>query len=208
VDTALLAYAGLNRRVAWFDPTRWALVYRAHDARVFVRRAPRFQALIAEREIPATFSFTLAEGTATEPLSEPPPGSPVAPCEWQRRLGELLFDLDGPESPRAAQAFRRALGAPAGCLARTDERDTAAWLGGIDLRDKQPASALPLLDRAIALGDDRAIVFINRALALERLGRRADAAAAWHAIAERKGDDDMIRAARAREKVLGAEPSH
>jgi len=41
VDAALLAYAGLNRRVAWWDPARWALVYRAHDARVFARRLPR-----------------------------------------------------------------------------------------------------------------------------------------------------------------------
>ena len=29
VDSALLAYAGVNRRVAWWDPARWALVFRA-----------------------------------------------------------------------------------------------------------------------------------------------------------------------------------
>src|SRR5262249_29396698 len=30
VDSALVAYAGLNRRAAWWDPETWALVYRAH----------------------------------------------------------------------------------------------------------------------------------------------------------------------------------
>ena len=74
VESALLAYAGLNRRVSWWDPARWALVYRQHDARVFVRRLPKWRALIAAREIPATFSFTVEEGTATLPIDEPPPG--------------------------------------------------------------------------------------------------------------------------------------
>ncbi len=104
VDSALIAYAGLNRRVAWWDPETWALVYRAHDARVFVRRLPRFAPLIAAREIPATFSFTLEAGPATVPLLARPAGSPVVDCEWQRRLGDLLFDLDGAVSPRARDA--------------------------------------------------------------------------------------------------------
>ncbi len=108
VDSALLAYAGLNRRVSWWDPARWALVYRQHDARVFVRRLPRWRAFIAAHEIPATFSFTVEEGTATLPLDEPPPGSPVPAREWQRRLGDLLFELDGGRSPRADAAYRKA----------------------------------------------------------------------------------------------------
>ena len=58
VETALLSYAGVNRRVAWWDPERWALVFREADARVFVRRLPRFAPLIASREIPATFAFS------------------------------------------------------------------------------------------------------------------------------------------------------
>ena len=52
VQTALLAYAGINRRVSWWDPERWALVFREADARVFVRRLPRFAALIAARRDP------------------------------------------------------------------------------------------------------------------------------------------------------------
>ena len=101
VESALLAYAGLNRRVSWWDPARWALVYRQHDARVFVRRLPKWRALIAAREIPATFSFTVEEGTATLPIDEPPPASPVPDCEWQRRLGDLLVDLDDGRRERA-----------------------------------------------------------------------------------------------------------
>jgi hypothetical protein len=129
VESALLAYADLNRRVSWWDPSRWALVYRQHDARVFVRRLPRWRALIAAREIPATFSFTVEEGTATLPLDAPPPGSPVPECEWQRRLGDLLFELDDGKPARAVAAYRRALAAPAGCLAPDDERALRRWLG-------------------------------------------------------------------------------
>ena len=111
-QSALLAYAGLNRRVAWWDPARWALVYRQHDARVFVRRLAEWSALIAAREIPATFAFTVEEGTATLPLDEPPPGSPVPVCEWQRRLGDLLLELDDGRPGRALAAYRRALAGP------------------------------------------------------------------------------------------------
>ncbi|HEY2899004.1 MAG TPA: hypothetical protein VGL59_00400, partial [Polyangia bacterium] len=50
VDSALLAYGGVNRRVAWWDPEIWALVYRQDDARVFVRRLPRWTAFIAAHE--------------------------------------------------------------------------------------------------------------------------------------------------------------
>jgi hypothetical protein len=133
VDSALLAYAGLNRRVSWWDPGRWALVYRQHDARVFVRRLPQWRALIAAREIPATFSFTVEDGTATLPLDAPPPGSPVPACEWQRRVGDLLLDLDDGKPARAVAAYRRALAAPAGCLQPDDDRALRAWLGRLGL---------------------------------------------------------------------------
>jgi hypothetical protein len=128
VDSALLAYAGLNRRVSWWDPARWALVYRQHDARVFVRRLPRWRALIAAHEIPATFTFTVEEGTATVPLDAPPAASPVAACEWQRRLGDLLLELDQGRAARALAAYRRALESPPGCLASADEQALRQWL--------------------------------------------------------------------------------
>jgi hypothetical protein len=127
VDSALLAYAGLNRRVSWWDPARWALVYRQHDARVFVRRLPRWRGFIAAHEIPATFTFTVEEGTATLPLDEPPE-SPVPACEWQRRLGDLFADIDGGDLRRALAAYRRALAAPPGCLGAADEAALRGWL--------------------------------------------------------------------------------
>jgi hypothetical protein len=178
VTSALIADAGINHRVSLWDPARWALVYRAHDARVFLRRLPRWQGFIAAHEIPATFTFTVEEGAATVPLTEPPPGSPVPSCEWQRRLGELLFELRGPAV--ALAPYQRALAVP-GCLAPAEERSAAAWTGAVLLQRGQPADALPLLER----GPDDLATLTNRALALEALGRRGEAAALWAIIAAR-----------------------
>ncbi len=130
VDSALLTYAGINRRVAWWDPAQWALVWRASDARVFVRRLPRFRELIARLEIPATFTFSTEEGAATLPLASRPAASPVADCEWARRLGDLLVGLDGALSDRARAAYARALAAPAGCLSPSDEVAAGRLVGG------------------------------------------------------------------------------
>jgi hypothetical protein len=170
VETALLAYAGINRRVAWWDPARWALVWSGGDARIFVRRSPRFATLVAAREIPATFTFTPEEGTVTVPIEQPPIGSPVARCEWDRRLGDLLVELDGKLSPRARTAYDRALAAPPPCLAPADEAQLAAWLGGVEVQAGRAAQALPLLDRALASGDRTPSTAANRAAALEALG--------------------------------------
>jgi hypothetical protein len=93
VESALLTSAGINHRIGWWDPARWALVYRAHDARLFVRRLPGFRDVIRDFEIPATFTFTVSDGTVTVPLEQPPPGSDVSAAEWQRRLADLRLDL-------------------------------------------------------------------------------------------------------------------
>jgi hypothetical protein len=196
VDSALLADAGLNRRVAWWAPATWALVYRAHDARVFVRRLPRFAALIAAREIPATFSFTLEAGTITLPLEPRPATSPVADCEWRRRLGDLLFELDGEVSARARAAYAYALAAPTGCLATADERLLASWLGAFELGAGRAGTAVALLERALALGDLEITTRINRALALEREARSGAAAAAWDEVAARAADSTLAGKAR------------
>jgi hypothetical protein len=198
VDSALLAYAGINRRVAWWDPGRWALVFRRSDARVFVRRIPRFSSLIAAHEIPATFAFSVEEGAETLPLEQRPAASPVADCEWSRRLGDLLVELDGTLDERARAAYDRALAAPAGCLARADEARLGAWLGAVDLGGGRAASALALLERALAAGNRELSTFADRAAALEALGRRADAAAAWADVAARAGDSPLAIRARAR----------
>jgi hypothetical protein len=197
VDSALLAYAGLNRRVSWWDPETWALVYRAHDARVFVRRLPRFAALITAREIPASFAFTLEQGTETVPLARRPAASPVAECEWQRRLGDLLFEVEGDRSPAARAAYERALAAPSGCLAQPDERRLAAWMGALALGEGRADAALARLDRALALGDDELPTRVNRAVALERSGHAAEAAAAWDDVAAQAPDPALAAKARA-----------
>jgi hypothetical protein len=178
VESALVAYAGINHRIGLWDPARWALVYRAHDARVFLRRLPRWQSFIAAHEIPATFTFTVENGAVTVPLGEPPPGSPVPACEWQRRLGDLLFELEGQAPALAAQ--QRALATP-GCLARGDEQTAAAWVGAVLLQRGEAGAALPYLERAA----DDLTTLTNRALALEALGRRSEGVAIWKLIAAR-----------------------
>ncbi len=183
--SALLAYAGINRRVAWWDPERWALVFREGDARVFVRRLARHLPLIAAREIPATFTFSLEEGTATVPLLPRPAASPVPECQWQSRVGDLSFELDGAASPRVLAAYDEALSAPSGCLSAADEARLCAWRAAMALAAGDGAGALTMTDRALAHGDRDVSTLSNRALALERLGRRAEAAVAWEQVAAR-----------------------
>jgi len=205
VETALLSYAGVNRRVAWWDPERWALVFREADARVFVRRLPRFAPLIASREIPATFAFSPQEGNATVPLAARPASSPVPDCEWQRRLGDLTFELDGAPSPRTLAAYDRALAAPAGCLLAADEARLTAWLGAVALGAGRAADALALFDRALARGDGELATLTNRAVALEGLRRTGDAVAAWDAVIARAGASPLAARARARRARLRGE---
>ena len=201
VTSALLAYAGVNRRVAWWDPQRWALVYRAHDARVFVRRSPAWRALIATYEIPATFSFTVEEGAVTLPLATPPASSPVTACEWQRRLGDLLLDLDGGQPARALPAYQRAL-EPPGCLAPHDEAMLAGWLGATALQAKECERWATLTGRALALQPGDAATRSNRAAAVEALGRLSAAAQDWTQVARDAADAALARAASARAQRL------
>jgi len=183
VTSALLDYAGINRRVAWWAPEQWALVFRAQDTRVFVRRLPAARDLIARFEIPASFTFTADEGSATIPLDTPPAASPVSLCEWKLRLGDLFFDLDRGHDQRALDAYRQALAGPPGCLAPEREAAACAWLGAIDRAAGRTAQALALLDRSLLLAPDDTAVLSNRALALEALARPREAAQAWSRIA-------------------------
>ncbi len=183
VQSALLDYAGINRRVAYWDPQRWALVFRAKDSRVFVRRLPRWKELIATYEIPATFDFTVEEGARTRPILAPPALSPVSACEWQVRLGDLYFDLDNSKSARAVAAYRTALGAPPGCLEREHELSASAWIGSLDVSSGRFDQALPLLERALAIAPEDTAVLTNRALALSGLGRVDEAHEIWTRIA-------------------------
>jgi tetratricopeptide (TPR) repeat protein len=196
VESALLDYAGINRRVAFWDPERWALVFRAKDSRVFVRRLPKWKDFIAAFEIPATFDFDIETGAATRPLTAPPALSPVPACEWQIRLGDLYFDLDRGKSDRALAAYRSALAEPAGCLTSEHELSAAAWIGSLEVAARRFEQALPLLDRALAIAPDDTAVLTNRALALTGLGRANEARAVWARIAALAAGTDLgLRAA-------------
>ena len=202
VTSALLDYADVNRRVAWWDPEHWALVFRAQDTRVFVRRLPALRDLIARYEIPASFAFTVEEGSATAPLDTPPVGSPVPLCEWKLRLGDLFFDLDRGHDQHALVAYREALASPPGCLAPEREAAACAWLGAIDRAAGQAEQALALLDRSLAIAPDDTAVLSNRALALEALARPSEAAQVWSRIATLAAGSPLGDRARGRARSL------
>jgi len=203
VQAALISFPELNPRTALFDPTRWALVLRSSEAVVFVRRDPGHRDLIAREELPLTFRFDRATGAEPLPLEQAPPLSPLAGCEWQRRLGELLAERK--ETGGADQAFRRAL-EPPGCLGapqRESARQRAAAVA-LDLGDAdRAATLLDGLDTAAArtnagyaelrLGrPERALSAFERARALDPAGPEADfgralALAALHRPEEAKG---------------------
>jgi hypothetical protein len=200
VDSALLTYAGINRRLAWWDPARWALVYRQGDARVFVRRLPRHAALIEAREIPASFSFSVEAGTRTLPLAEPPAGSPVAPCEWQLRLGDLLFELDGGAPARALSAYRRALAAPPGCLDRRRAAAAHGWVGttllGLGGRRRRAAVARARAGAVSGRGRREPTPAGRPGARARDPRRRSEAHAGWLQVADRAADPPLARRAR------------
>jgi hypothetical protein len=191
IESALLDYAGINRRVAFWDPERWALVFRAKDSRVFVRRLPKWRDFIATFEIPATFDFTVENGAITQPLVDPPAATPVPACEWQFRLGDLYFDVDRGQSERATAAYRSALAAPAGCLPPDHELSASAWIGALDVSAHRFEQALPLLGRALIVSPDDTAVLTQRALALEGLGLASEARDVWRRIATLAAGTDI-----------------
>lgn len=178
VRAALLTFPEVNPRAALFDPHGWALVHRAADALVFVRREPGNAALIAAEEIPLT--FRLARGPESVevrglPLDQQPAESTLASCEWQRRLGDLLVeraDLAG-----AARAYGLALAAPADCLTPPAPATTAISQEELHVRAAAVALELDQAARAATLleGISRPDAHLNRGFALLALGRPDEA---------------------------------
>ena len=200
VSTALLTYPDENPRAAYFDPERWALVYRAADGLVFVRRQPKFAALAARAELPVTFSFSRTGGVRARPIDRRPVGSPVADCEWQRRLGDFFVETG--VDARAISAYRGAAARP-GCLDPAARQAARMALGDAALRVRDPATA------AVAYAEiDLPRAHTNRALALLALDRSREAAdEARRALLLAPNDADAQLAERlARERLAKQRP--
>jgi hypothetical protein len=196
VTTALVTYPGVNPRAAFFDPERWALVYRAADGLVFVRRLPELGALATKTEIPLTFEFDRQKGVKSVALAVRPAGSPVTTCEWQRRLGD--FFAESQDDTRALGAYRNARATP-GCLDAAALRATSLALGDAALRLHDPATAADAY-----AGIDLPRAHTNRALALLALGKAAEALVeARAALALAPNDADAALAERLARQRLG-----
>jgi hypothetical protein len=213
VDAALLTYPTVNPRGAWFDPEKWALVYRAADGLVFTRRLPERTALIDELEIPLSFSYAPATGLQPVPLRQRPAAATLPDCEWQRRLGD--FHRGTGDDRAALSDYEEALATPSGtCLDsgwQASARQTlgavalrlgemakaAAWLDGLDTPQArsnhgfallglgQATLALADFEAALAAKPDNDEAIFGRGLALEALGRRGEAAAAFKELLAR-----------------------
>lgn len=166
VTAALVTFPDLNPRAALFDPARWALVYRDGEALVFAARRPELAALIARDEIPMTFAFARGAGVTAQPLVTRPTGSPVPDCAWDKRLGDVAFEL-GDEG--AAQTAYASASAP-GCLSAATREAAAIARGDLALKNGDAAGAA---EAYAGVADPRARA--NRGLALMALGRPAEA---------------------------------
>jgi hypothetical protein len=168
VTTALVSYPDLNPRAALFDPTRWALVYRDTDALVFVARTPGFAALVARDEIPMTFGFSRGAGVTARALTTRPAGSTIPDCNWQKRRGDVLFELG--DEAGAREAYAAAARLPT-CLDTGTRVAAAMARGDLALKNGDAAAAVEAY-AGIAEPRTRA----NRGLALMALGRAREAA--------------------------------
>jgi hypothetical protein len=168
VTSALVTFPTVNPRGALFDPGLWALVYRATDGLVFVRRDAGGHL----PEIPLTFSYSAAEGLAAVPLVQAPAGAQVSPCEWQRRLGEHYRTVA--RAVAAQTAFETAQRAQ-GDVACHGEARAAAGAVALELSDF--VRAAELLD-GLSVPAARA----NHGFALLGLGRSSDALADFEAV--------------------------
>ena len=179
---ALITYPDVNPRAGLFDPDLWALVYRTNEALVFVRRDQAHAALIDSEELPLTFRFDAVKGVDPIPLDMKPATSPLAVCEWQRRLGDLYVARQ--DAKRAAAAYRNALTGGVDCLAPATRETTRVAAATLALRSGESQRAAELLEGLPTPGAK-----INRGFALVALGRIAEGLAEFDE-ALRQGSDD------------------
>jgi hypothetical protein len=195
VTSALISYPSINPRGALFDPSSWALVYRAGDGMVFVRRST----LRGLPEIPVTFSYAQDSGLTPIPIEHRPASSTTSACEWQRRLGDFHWAANN--TKRALASYTEALDdrSDATCVATAklsagqlalqlgDAVRAERWLadagdaparanhGYALLALGRTEAALADFDRALALDARNDEAGVGRALCLSRLGRTQEA---------------------------------
>jgi hypothetical protein len=180
VTTALITYPTQNPRAAFFDPDRWALIYRADDGLVFARRRPELAALIARSELPIRFDSDSEHRVRPQAVYGRPADSPLRDCEWKRRLGD--FFTESFDNANAVAAYRAARATP-GCLDPAGAVAAGMALGDAALRLHDPATAA-----AAYAGIDLPRAHVNRALALLGLGRAEEALGEARAVLA--GDPD------------------
>jgi len=168
VTSALVTYPTVNPRGALFDPALWALVYRAPDGLVFVRR----DAAGGLPELPLTFSYSEAEGLSVVPLAHAPAGVKASPCEWQRRLGD--YHRSVAQTAAARHAYESAYAATGEPLCREDARVAA---GAVALEVSDFALAAAFLD-----GVGTSAARTNHGFAMLGLGKQANALADFEAV--------------------------
>ena len=173
VDAALVNFPGINYRAGSFDPETWALLLRTRDALVFARRTDGHRDLIARYEIPLRMKFDWATGTHIEPIPSPPARSPVATCEWDRRLAEALENESDPEG--ALEAREGALAH--GCLDPNAEAAVRFRVGARAQLRGQMRAAAAQYDRVLAIDPEHVDALVNRGFARLMLGDREGARA-------------------------------
>jgi hypothetical protein len=168
VTSALVTFPSVNPRGALFDPAQWALVYRANDGLVFVRRSLS----VNLPEIPLTFSYSLASGLTPVPLVERPFDADVSDCEWQRRIGD--YYRSSGDAPKAVHHYDMAMAADSGTSCGPDAR-VAAGILALQIGDL--AKAVQLLE-----GASSAVAQSNHGFALLALGQPIEALADFDSV--------------------------
>ena len=226
VTTALVSYPTVNPRSALFAPDLWALVYRADDGLVFVRRdvgREDLAALVSAKEEPVTFTREPGGTIAPRVLDARPDGSAISECEWQRRRGDAFVAAgdDGaarplyarvvaePECATGARLARKALGdlelragAPAAAVAAyagVDDPEVRGKRGLALLANGRASEALAELEAALRASPDDADVLLGEGLALAAVGRRDEARGALQAFV--RAHPDHAGAPRARAEL-------
>jgi tetratricopeptide (TPR) repeat protein len=181
VTSALVSYPSLNPRAALFAPERWALVYRAADGLVFVRRDAARASLVADAELPLTFAREPDGSIVARVLDARPAASPVPDCEWRRRRADALVELG--DDDQARPLYAEVVSVPE-CADGARQRLARVALGDLALRHADPSAAV-----AAYAGLDEADTRGKRGLALLALGRAAEALADLEAARSARPDD-------------------